>query len=394
MRTQVAIIGAGPAGLLLAQLLNQQGIDSVILEARSRHYIENRVRAGVLEHQSVDILNEAGVGARMMREGLVHDGVIIQFAGVAHRIDLASLTGHGVMIYGQQEVVKDLVEARIQSGRPLYFEVDNVSIHDFDADAPYVKFRHHGAEQRLDCDFIAGCDGFHGVCRASLPPSRIELFERVYPFAWLGILADAEPASEELIYAHHERGFALLSMRSEAVSRLYLQCKPDENLDEWPDDRVWDELQKRFDRSDGFKLRVGPITQKSVTPMRSFVAEPMRHGRLFLTGDAAHIVPPTGAKGMNLAIADVKVLSLALGAHYHESRDDRLESFSAVCLRRIWKVQRFSWWMTSMLHQFDEDNAFDRRRQIAELDYVVTSKVASQSLAENYIGLPLDPNGG
>ena len=394
MRTQVAIIGAGPAGLLLAQLLNQQGIDSVILEARSRHYIENRVRAGVLEHQSVDILNEAGVGARMMREGLVHDGVIIQFAGVAHRIDLASLTGHGVMIYGQQEVVKDLVEARIQSGRPLYFEVDNVSIHDFDADAPYVKFRHHGAEQRLDCDFVAGCDGFHGVCRASLPPSRIELFERVYPFAWLGILADAEPASEELIYAHHERGFALLSMRSEAVSRLYLQCKPDENLDEWPDDRVWDELQKRFDRSDGFKLRVGPITQKSVTPMRSFVAEPMRHGRLFLTGDAAHIVPPTGAKGMNLAIADVKVLSLALGAHYHESRDDRLESFSAVCLRRIWKVQRFSWWMTSMLHQFDEDNAFDRRRQIAELDYVVTSKVASQSLAENYIGLPLDPNGG
>jgi len=394
MRTQVAIIGAGPAGLLLAQLLNQQGIDSVILEARSRHYIENRVRAGVLEHQSVDILNEAGVGARMMREGLVHDGVIIQFAGVAHRIDLASLTGHGVMIYGQQEVVKDLVEARIQSGRPLYFEVDNVSIHDFDADAPYVKFRHHGAEQRLDCDFVAGCDGFHGVCRASLPPSRIELFERVYPFAWLGILADAEPASEELIYAHHERGFALLSMRSEAVSRLYLQCKPDENLDEWPDDRVWDELQKRFDRSDGFQLRVGPITQKSVTPMRSFVAEPMRHGRLFLTGDAAHIVPPTGAKGMNLAIADVKVLSLALGAHYHESRDDRLESFSAVCLRRIWKVQRFSWWMTSMLHQFDEDNAFDRRRQIAELDYVVTSKVASQSLAENYIGLPLDPNGG
>jgi p-hydroxybenzoate 3-monooxygenase len=393
MRTQVAIIGAGPAGLLLAQLLNQQGIDSVILEAKSRHYIENRVRAGVLEHQSVDILNDAGVGARMMREGLVHDGVIIQFAGVAHRIDLASLTGHGVMIYGQQEVVKDLVEARIQSGRPLYFEVDNVSIHDFDADAPYVKFGHNGAEQRLDCDFIAGCDGFHGVCRASLPSSRIELFERVYPFAWLGILAAAEPASEELIYSHHERGFALLSMRSEAVSRLYLQCKPDENLDEWPDDRVWDELQKRFDRSDGFKLRVGPITQKSVTPMRSFVAEPMRHGRLFLTGDAAHIVPPTGAKGMNLAIADVKVLSLALGAHYHESRDDGLESFSAICLRRIWKVQRFSWWMTSMLHQFDEDNAFDRRRQTAELDYVVTSKVASQSLAENYIGLPLDLKG-
>jgi len=392
MRTQVAIIGAGPAGLLLAQLLHRQGIDSVVLEARSRHYIEHRVRAGVLEHQSVDILNEAGAGARMMREGLVHDGVIIQFAGKAHRIDLTSLTGHGVMIYGQQEVVKDLVEARLQSGRPLYFEVDNLNIYDFDSGAPYVTFRHEGTEQRLDCDFLAGCDGFHGVCRASLPPGRIELFERIYPFAWLGILAEAEPSSEELIYSHHERGFALLSMRSPTVSRLYLQCKPDENLDEWPDDRVWEELQKRFECTDGFKLKVGPITQKSVTPMRSFVAEPMRHGRLFLAGDAAHIVPPTGAKGMNLAIADVKVLSLALAAHYQENRDDRLESFSATCLRRIWKVQRFSWWMTSMLHQFESDNAFDRRRQIAELDYVVTSKVASQSLAENYIGLPLDLN--
>jgi p-hydroxybenzoate 3-monooxygenase len=392
MRTQVAIIGAGPAGLLLAQLLHQQGIDSVVLEVKSRHYIENRVRAGVLEHQSVDILNEAGVGARMMREGLIHDGVVLQFAGVEHRIDLSSLTGHGVMIYGQQEVVKDLVEARIQSGQPLYFEVDAVSIHDFDSKSPFVKFHHEGVDQRLDCDFIAGCDGFHGVCRESIPASRIELFERVYPFAWLGILADATPASEELIYSSHERGFALLSMRSPTVSRLYLQCKPDENLDEWPDERVWGELQKRFDRQAGFKLSVGPILQKSVTPMRSFVAEPMRHGRLFLTGDAAHIVPPTGAKGMNLAIADVKVLSLALAAHYGESRDDGLESFSATCLRRIWKVQRFSWWMTSMLHQFESDNAFDRRRQLAELDYVVTSKVASQTLAENYIGLPLDLN--
>jgi p-hydroxybenzoate 3-monooxygenase len=393
MRTQVAIIGAGPAGLLLAQLLHREGIDSVILEAKSRDYIEHRVRAGVLEHQSVDILNEAGVGARMMREGLVHDGVIIQFAGVAHRIDLTSLTGHGVMIYGQQEVVKDLVEARIQSGRPLYFDVGSVSIHDFDSSSPYVKFQHGGAEQRLDCAFIAACDGFHGVCRASLPPERIGIFERIYPFAWLGILADAQPASDELIYSHHERGFALLSMRSPSVSRLYLQCKVDENLDEWPDERVWEELQKRFDRKDGsLKLRVGPITQKSVTPMRSFVAEPMRHGRLFLTGDAAHIVPPTGAKGMNLAVADVKVLSLALAAHYHENCDDGLESFSATCLRRIWKVQRFSWWMTSILHQFETDNAFDRRRQVAELDYIVTSKVAAETLAENYIGLPLELN--
>jgi p-hydroxybenzoate 3-monooxygenase len=390
MRTQVAIIGAGPAGLLLGQLLHQQGIDSVILEAKNRDYIEQRVRAGVLEHQSVDILNEAGVGARMMREGLVHDGVIIQFAGEAHRIDLSSLTGHGVMIYGQQEVVKDLVAARIQSGRPLHFDVESVSVHDFDTDRPYVTYRHNGADQRLDCDFIAGCDGFHGICRASLPPERISLFERVYPFAWLGILADAAPASEELIYSNHERGFALLSMRSPTISRLYLQCKPDENLNEWPDERVWEELQTRFARHDGFEVRVGPITQKSVTPMRSFVAEPMRYGRLFLTGDAAHIVPPTGAKGMNLAIADVKVLSLALDEYYRAHSDHGLESFSEVCLRRIWKVQRFSWWMTSMLHQFETDNDFDHRRQIAELDYVCSSKVAAESLAENYIGLPLE----
>ena len=390
MRTQVAIIGAGPAGLLLAQLLHRIGIDSVILEAKSRQYIEHRVRAGVLEHQSVDILNEAGVGARMMREGLVHDGVILQFAGEAHRIDLSSLTGHGVMIYGQQEVVKDLVAARIQSGRPIHFEVEAVSLHDFDTDAPYVTYRSNRSDQRLDCDFIAGCDGFHGVCRASLPATRIELFERVCPFAWLGILADAEPASDELIYSNHERGFALLSMRSASVGRLYLQCKPNENLDEWSDDRVWEELARRFARKDGFKLAVGPIIQKSVAPMRSFVAEPMRHGRLFLTGDAAHIVPPTGAKGMNLAVADVKVLSLALRAHYHESRDDRLASFSATCLRRVWKVQRFSWWMTSLLHQFESDNAFDRRRQIAELDYLVSSEAAARTLAENYIGLPLE----
>jgi p-hydroxybenzoate 3-monooxygenase len=389
MRTQVAIVGAGPAGLLLAQLLHLRGIDSVVLEARSRDYIEQRVRAGVLEHQSVDILNEAGVGARMMREGLVHDGLFLQFQGTAHRIDLAALTGHGVMIYGQQEVVKDLVVARMATGRPIYFEVDDVHVHDFAGDKPYVTFKRNGAAERLDCDFIAGCDGFHGVCRASIPPDQITLFERVYPFAWLGILAEAVPASEELIYSNHERGFALLSMRSPTISRLYLQCAPDENLDEWTDERVWAELQARFEREDGFKINVGPVIQKSVTPMRSFVAESMRHGRLFLAGDAAHIVPPTGAKGMNLAIADVYVFARALERYYAASREDLLNSYSATCLRRIWKVQRFSWWMTSLLHQFEADNPFDKRRQMAELDYVVSSRVAAQSLAENYIGLPL-----
>jgi len=389
MRTQVAIVGAGPAGLLLAQLLHLRGIDSVVLEAKSRHYIEHRVRAGVLEHQSVDILNEAGVGARMMREGLLHHGLMLRFSGQVHRIDLTALTGRAVMIYGQQEVVKDLVAARVATGSPLHFEVEDVQPQEFDTDRPRVLFRSGGTQQVLECDYIAGCDGFHGPCRVSISPTELKLFERVYPFAWLGILAETPPASEELIYANHERGFALLSMRSPTVSRLYLQCAPDESLENWPDERIWSELQTRLGSGRDLDLRIGPILQKGVTPMRSFVAEPMRHGRLFLAGDAAHIVPPTGAKGMNLAITDVYLLAEALARHYRDGQDDRLNEYSATCLRRIWKVQRFSWWMTMLLHRFSDDSEFDRRRQLAELDYITSSRVGAQSLAENYVGLPL-----
>ena len=393
MRTQVAIIGAGPAGLLLAQLLHLRGIDSVVLEAKSRHYIENRVRAGVLEYQTVDILKAAGVADRLMREGLKHEGVEILFNRQRHRIDLQGLTGHPVTVYGQQEVVKDLVAARVATGRPVCFEVDDVSVHGVDSDAPSVRFRTAGGEEQvLDCDFIAGCDGFHGVCRPAIPSSVMQIFERVYPFAWLGILAEVKPASDEIIYANHDRGFALLSMRSPTISRLYLQCEPDEDLSKWSDDRVWEELQARLSTQDGFRLETGPVLQKGVTPMRSFVAEPMRHGRLFLAGDAAHIVPPTGAKGMNLAVADVRVLSEAFAHFYTRSgagRSEKIDAYSATCLRRIWKVQRFSWWVTSMLHRSRDDNDFDHRRQLAELDYLMTSPAAALTFAENYVGLPL-----
>ncbi len=385
MRTQVAIIGAGPAGLLLAQLLHQRGIESVVLEARTRDYIESRVRAGVLEHQSVDILREAGVGERMMREGLPHECIFLHFNGRNHRIDFADLTGKSVMIYGQQEVVHDLVTARLAARQPLYFEVDSVKLSDFQTNHPRVRFRCGGQDQTLECDFIAGCDGFHGVCRASLPPGQLTVFERVYPFAWLGILAEAPPASHELVYANDHRGFALLSMRSPTVSRLYLQCQPEEDLNQWPDERVWSELRARL----GSQLATGPVLQKSVTPMRSFVAEPMSLGRLFLAGDAAHIVPPTGAKGMNLALADVQVLGKALESYYQKGNTEALAAYSATCLQRVWKVQRFSWWMTALLHRFDTDNAFDQRRQLAELEYLVTSRAAAQTLAENYVGLPL-----
>ena len=385
MRTQVAIIGAGPAGLLLAQLLHQRGIESVVLEARTREYIESRVRAGVLEHQSVDILREAGVGERMMREGLPHEGIFLHFNGRNHRIDFADLTGKTVMIYGQQEVVHDLVTARLAARQPLYFEVDAVEVSDFQTNHPRVRFRRGGQDQTLECDFIAGCDGFRGVCRASLPPGQLTVFERVYPFAWLGILAEAPPASHELVYANDRRGFALLSMRSPTVSRLYLQCQPEEDLNQWPDERVWSELRARL----GSQLATGPVLQKSVTPMRSFVAEPMSLGRLFLAGDAAHIVPPTGAKGMNLALADVQVLGKALESYYRKGNTEALAAYSATCLQRVWKVQRFSWWMTALLHRFDTDNAFDQRRQLAELEYLVTSRAAAQTLAENYVGLPL-----
>jgi p-hydroxybenzoate 3-monooxygenase len=392
MRTQVAIIGAGPAGLLLAQLLHQRGIDCVVLEAKTRHYVENRVRAGVLEHQSVDILNAAGVGARMMQEGLRHAGIFVHFQGHSHRIDFEELTGHSVMIYGQQEVVKDLIAARLAAHQPLFFEVDTLSVHDFDTDKPRVRFTTAAGPQTLECDFIAGCDGFHGVCRATVPTSQVQLFERVYPFAWLGILAEIPPASHELVYANDDRGFALLSMRSPTVSRLYLQCAPEEDADEWSDERIWSELRARLN----LQLASGPVLQKSVTPMRSFVAQPMRFGRLFLAGDAAHIVPPTGAKGMNLAIADVQVLARGLETFYR-SPDGRsgsaamegLNAYSQTCLSRVWKVQRFSWWMTALLHRFQDDSPVDRRRQLAELEYIVSSRAAAQTLAENYVGLPL-----
>jgi p-hydroxybenzoate 3-monooxygenase len=393
MRTQVVIIGAGPAGLLLAHLLHQHGIDSVVLEAKSRHYVENRLRAGVLEHQSVDVLNDAGVGARMMKEGLPHRGIFLHFNGRSHRIDFEELTGRAVMIYGQQEVVKDLIAARLTAQAPLYFDVENVSVHDFHTDSPRVQFlADDGQHHTLDCDFIAGCDGFHGICRATVPPEALTLYEQVYPFAWLGILAETPPASDELIYANHDRGFALLSMRSPTVSRLYLQCAPEEEVDQWSDERIWDELRLRLN----FPLDGGPVLQKSVTPMRSFVAEPMRYGRLFLAGDAAHIVPPTGAKGMNLAIADVYVLSRALhrfyrqnGRHAGGGGAEALNGYSQTCLSRIWKAQRFSWWMTSLLHRFEDHTPFDRRRQLAELEYIVSSQAAAQTLAENYVGLPL-----
>jgi p-hydroxybenzoate 3-monooxygenase len=385
MRTQVAIIGAGPAGLLLAQLLHQRGIESVVLEVRSREYLESRVRAGVLEHQSVDILQEAGVAERMMRDGLPHRGIFLHFKGRNHHIDFADLTGKSVMIYGQQEVVRDLIAARLAAQQPLHFEVDDVRVSDFDSATPKVRYRFGGQERTLECDFIAGCDGFHGVCRPSIPAQQLTIYERVYPFAWLGILAEAPPASPELIYASDSRGFALLSMRSPTVSRLYLQCLPEEDLAEWPDERVWSELQARL----GSQLTAGPVLQKSVTPMRSFVTEPMSSGRLFLAGDAAHIVPPTGAKGMNLAIADVRVLGQALERYYRSGNEEALRAYSATCLQRVWKVQRFSWWMTALLHRFDTDNAFDQRRQLAELEYIVSSRAAAQTLAENYVGLPL-----
>ena len=385
MRTQVAIIGAGPAGLLLAHLLYLRGIESVVLEARSQEYVESRVRAGVLEHQSVDILNAAGVGARMMKEGLFHHGIFLNFAGESHRIDFEELTGRAVMIYGQQEVVKDLIAARLAVRQPLYFDVDAVSVHDFETDSPRVRYKIDGKEQTLECDFIAGCDGFHGICRASIPASQLSVFERVYPFAWLGILAEMPPASEELIYANDDRGFALLSIRSPTVSRLYLQCTPDEEVENWSDSRIWDELRTRLH----VQVPGGPVLQKSVTPMRSFVAEPMRFGRLFLAGDAAHIVPPTGAKGMNLAIADVQVLAQGLVGFYKKGLTQGLDTYSSTCLNRVWKVQRFSWWMTSLLHRFDDETPFDHRRQLAELEYIVSSRAAAQSLAENYVGLPL-----
>ncbi len=390
-RTQVGIVGAGPAGLMLSHLLYLNGIESVVLEARSRQYVEERVRAGLLEQTTVNLLNETGVGERMKRVGLVHHGIELRFGGRGHRIDLSGLTGGStVTIYAQHEVIKDLIAARLAAGGQIVFEAAEVSIHDFDGPKPKIRYRIDGTVNELSCDFIAGCDGFHGVCRPSIPNGVLTMYDRIYPFAWLGILAEATPSSDELIYAYHERGFALHSMRSPNITRLYLQCAPDENLANWPDEKIWDELQLRLAAGKDWKLNRGAVIQKGITEMRSFVVEPMQSGTLFLAGDAAHIVPPTGAKGLNLAVADVRVLARALTDYYANSNRELLSRYSETCLRRVWKVQRFSWWMTSMLHRFASDNAFDQRRQLAELDYVTSSRAASQTLAENYVGLPME----
>jgi p-hydroxybenzoate 3-monooxygenase len=388
MRTQVGIIGAGPAGLMLARLLRLAGIESVIIENRSRNYIENRVRAGLIEHWAADLLTEVGVGDRMKAEGILHWGINIGINGDLHRIDFKALVDKRVTIYGQQEVVKDLVERRLADGGPLLFEVDGVSVHEMTSQRPKIRFTHQGRAQEIECDFIAGCDGFHGITRPSVPDGVLSVFERDYPFGWLGILSESPPPDHELIYSYTDRGFALYTMRSMSLSRLYLQCDHDEEIDGWPDARIWSELQKRLGGSR--KLAEGKIVQKGITPMRSFVVEPMQHGRLFLAGDSAHIVPPTGAKGMNLAFADVVVLSRALAAFYKSQRDDGLENYSAACLRRVWYAQRFSWWMTQILHRFPNESAFDRRRQLSDLDYITRSPAASKMLAEQYVGLPLD----
>jgi p-hydroxybenzoate 3-monooxygenase len=390
MRTQVGIVGAGPAGLLLSQLLHLAGIESVIFERRSREYVEGRIRAGVLEQGTVDLLDEAQVGARMHQVGLVHEGIELSFGGTRHRIDFRALTGKAVTVYGQTEVTKDLINARLAAGGKIMFEAEDVTVHDFEGDRPKIRFRQDGKAQELACDFIGGCDGFHGVCRTRVPQDGLTVYERTYPFAWLGILAETPPVSDELIYCHHERGFALFSMRSPTLSRLYIQCAPDERLDEWPDERIFDELRLRLGGDLADALQPAPSLEKSITPMRSFVAAPMRFGRLFLAGDAAHIVPPTGAKGLNLAAADVSVLARALAAFYASGRTDLIEAYSETCLRRIWKAQRFSWWMTSMLHRFPGRDPFDDRLQLAELDYVTGSTAAATALAENYVGLPLD----
>ncbi|HDR9207328.1 TPA: 4-hydroxybenzoate 3-monooxygenase [Burkholderia vietnamiensis] len=392
MRTQVAIIGAGPSGLLLSHLLRLQGVDSILVEARSREYCENRIRAGVLEQGTVDTLNEAGLGDRMRREGLEHHGIELLFSGQRHRIDLSGLTGgRAITVYSQHEVVRDLIAAGDTHGHQMHFDVSDVALHDVESDRPFVTFTHaDGRAERIDCDYIAGCDGFHGIARQTIPAEKLNTFERVYPFAWLGILADAAPSLDELVYAHHDNGFALFSMRSPTVTRLYLQCRLDEDLAEWSDARIWGELHTRFSNDTGWTPTEGPITQKSVTPMRSFVSETMQHGRLFLAGDAAHIVPPTGAKGMNLAVADVRVLSRALGARYRDGDAAPLERYSATCLERIWRAEHFSYFMTNMLHSSPDDSPFVNRLKFAELKYVTRSRAAAQSLAENYVGLPFD----
>jgi p-hydroxybenzoate 3-monooxygenase len=387
IRTQVGIIGAGPAGLLLARLLANAGIDSVVVENRSREYVEARIRAGVLEQQTVDLLTEAGVGDRLHRQGLRHDGIYLQWPGERHRIDFPALCDRSVWVYGQTEVVKDLVNARLADG-PLFFDISDTAVVDVETERPKVTFTDaDGVARVLECDVVAGCDGFHGVSRQAIPEALRTTFERVYPFAWLGILADVEPSTDELIYAWHPDGFALHSMRSPTVSRLYVQVDPSERVEDWSDDRVWDALATRM-ALPGWTLKAGPVTEKSITPMRSFVSGPMRHGRLFLAGDAAHIVPPTGAKGLNLAVADVKVLAEAITAFAKEQRTDLLDAYSDTATRRVWRATHFSWWMTSMLHRSPGADPFDDQLQLSQLRYVTVSDAAATSLAENYTGLP------
>ena len=391
VRTQVGIVGAGPAGLLLGHLLHLEGIDSVIVEKQSQAHVVERVRAGVLEQNTVDLLIESGLGDRLRREGMRHAGVHLAFRGQRHRIDFEALTGgRSITVYGQNEVVKDLIAARRTSGGPLYHEAENVSVADAIKPRPRIHFRVQDQDHEVDCDFVAGCDGWHGVCRQSIPTDRLCVYEREYPFGWLGILAKATPSSNELVYALHERGFALFSMRSADVTRLYLQCAPDEDLNRWNDETIWNELIARLGTDDGWRPNRGDILQKGVTGMRSLVVEPMRHGRLFLAGDSAHIVPPTGAKGLNLAVADVWRLSRALVAYYRQQTSELLDQYSDRCLRRVWMAQRFSSWMTSMLHRDPGGSAFDFRRQLAELEYVTGSPAAMTSLAENYVGLALE----
>jgi p-hydroxybenzoate 3-monooxygenase len=388
-RTQVAIIGAGPAGLLLGHLLHRAGIDAIILERQSRAYVEARIRAGVLEQGTVDLLDEAGVGARMRREGLPHDGFDLAYDGVRHRIDLAELTGgKRVMVYGQTELTRDLGDARAAAGAPTIYEAADVAIHGTDSDKPRLRYRVGGGSHEISCDFIAACDGSHGIGRRSMPAAAVKTFERVYPFGWLGILAEVPPCSHELIYARHERGFALASMRSHTRSRYYIQCPVDERLEDWPDERIWTELKIRLGPEAAAAMTIGPSIEKSIAPLRSFVAEPMRWGRLFLAGDAAHIVPPTGAKGLNLAVCDVRMLSRAFVAFYKAGDKAGIDDYSQACLARVWKAVRFSWWMTQLMHKFGDNDSFEARVQGAELSYLFGSRAASQALAENYVGLP------
>jgi p-hydroxybenzoate 3-monooxygenase len=390
VRTQVGIVGGGPAGLLLSHLLHLEGIESIVLERRSREVLETTVRAGVLEHGTAELLKEVGVGQRMLREGSVHHGIELRFGGRGHRIDFGDLTeGLSITIYGQQEVVKDLIRARLEADGKLLFEARAESVGDLDTDSPKIRFLQDGQQEEISCDYVAGCDGSLGVCRTGIPENVRTEYTRTYPFGWFGILVQGPPSTEELIYTLHDRGFALVSTRSPEVQRLYFQCDPQDDVEVWPDERIWDELSTRLATHDGWELAGGQIFQKDIVQMRSFVCEPMQHGRLFLAGDAAHIVPPTGAKGMNLAVADIRVLAHALTEFYGSGKKELLDAYSEICLRRVWRAQRFSWWMTSMLHRFDRSDPFQLKVQQAELDYVTTSRAAATTIAENYVGAAL-----